>query len=1470
MKKSIKKILIFTFLFFVFSAGYASAADRYWVGGTGNFNDTTHWSATSGGAGSAGVPTSADNCYFNSLSHTTNYTVTVNVVSYCLDIIGTAPASGNMTLAGSQVLHVYGSMSLYNGMIMGTGGGTFYFDATSGSHTVYQPNSKVTYGGTLAFGTSGGGATWTLTSDITLHPNYSFYHQGGTLNLGSNTITCADWSSTTTTTRVLNMDSATIIMQYTTADWNISGSGYTVNAGTSTIKYTSTTANTKRFDGGGQTYYNVWYSTGSSTATLIVTGSNTFNDFKDDGTGTHTIQFTTGTTQTFSSFTVSGTAGHLISINSTTTGTHALVKSGGGTINSDYLNIQHSVATPASTWYAGTHSTNNQATSTAGSGWIFTAAPLINISGTTNGNDGTVVKVAVNGTVQAQSAIMSGGIWSITNVTEPTSNDIITVWSDGVVDSLESTAVTKWSSGNITGMVLNANILTIGSNQNTSISATDLDQYDCGADEDVMHIVTSGALSIEGGSGGCAGGVSNSYAGDTLSILANNTLTISSSTSESVVTELLNNAGTITSIGTPTIVLNGTSGTLLTNSGTFTQDMSNIELSGNGDATINSSAITLYDLTISGTGIKSTHSSNAITFDTNGTLTVSGGTFDPVLAPIATGSNVLTVNSGSIRVNGSTFQESYPIGFGTVNLNTGSNVDYVFNGTQTVSSTISPYYNLTISNTGTKTLENNITVSNIMTIGLDATLDASSYSLTLSGTTGTPFIQSGTFIPGTGTVIYTGNYSSGNTNIAPGSYNNLTINNGSETFDIGSNSGFLYYRTITIDHTKVPNTDQTDFPILISGTYSYLATILNGGKVTDSNGYDIGFYSDPALTTKLSWEREKYDPTTGEIIYWVKIPSLSSSANTTIYMGYGNSSITTDQSDPTNVWDSSFKGVWHLPDGTTLGALDSTSNSLNGTISGATATTGQIDGGANFVSSSNQYIDTGNNTLGATNVTIDLWAYSDNFTQNGILVNKGTVNTQWLMFFEGSYLNLRGGGSTNSLTTSNPSNSNWHHVVGTITGTTGTIYVDGTQVATGTVDAVTDTSNTIQMGRFNSGYYFDGKLDEIRISNAVRSADWISTEYNNQSSPSTFYSIGYENNYGLIINGNLTISAGTLDVTASNYGINLIGNWDNSGLFIAQSGSVTLSGTSSQSIVGSTDFYNLYKIGNNTISLTDTLNVTNGLFISSGTLDTALGSNNTINVGSITINGGTFLPNSSTINLTGSGTIFDYSSGTYTSGAETINLTDSSSSAKTFAGGGQTFYHIVFSGTGSGEFTISGNNTFNKISTENSPHTIKFTAGSTQTTKFWNVSGVPNNLITIKSTNDTSTWNLYLTPESYGNGSYQSNYLSVQDSTVSGNSMFSIIYAENSTDVSNNNGWTFAIRSRGGGVSVESSATPDPDVGGGGQGGGDNVGSQGNGSDVGGGGQGGGTGDLGFFQSLFNVRHFSKVFALASVFSIFL
>src|SRR5258708_1915975 len=74
---------------------------------------------------------------------------------------------------------------------------------------------------------------------------------------------------------------------------------------------------------------------------------------------------------------------------------------------------------------------------------------------------------------------------------------------------------------------------------------------------------------------------------------------------------------------------------------------------------------------------------------------------------------------------------------------------------------------------------------------------------------------------------------------------------------------YSYERTITIDHTKVPTSDQTDFPVLVSGTYSYLGTVANGGKVQNANGYDIIFTIGPDGANKLDHEIESYDPATG-------------------------------------------------------------------------------------------------------------------------------------------------------------------------------------------------------------------------------------------------------------------------------------------------------------------------------------------------------------------------------------------------------------------------------------------------------------------------------------------------------------------------------------------------------------------------------------------------------------------------------
>ena len=338
-------------------------------------------------------------------------------------------------------------------------------------------------------------------------------------------------------------------------------------------------------------------------------------------------------------------------------------------------------------------------------------------------------------------------------------------------------------------------------------------------------------------------------------------------------------------------------------------------------------------------------------------------------------------------------------------------------------------------------------------------------------------------------------------------------------------NGYTYRRAVTIDHTKVPNTDQANFPMLFSGTYSYLATTSNGGNASSVNGYDIIFTSDASGTSTLPFERETYNASTGAVNFWVKVPTVSHSSDTVFYMFYGNSSVTTDQSNKTGVWDSSFKSVWHLPNGSTLSASDSTSNGNNGTNNGASAATGKIDGGASFNGTSN-YIDVPSSSTfgGYGTVSFSAWIKPSQVNVDQVILIRPVSTTAanpWEYWgfgvaSSGSVFAAVSSGIAGSriLTTSSGTISTnvWTHVYVTYDGSTLRTYINGAVDPTTGSGNITIGSGSKDIGigqSFISGFeeYFDGLIDEARFSSTARSADWIATEYNNQNGP-TFYTVG--------------------------------------------------------------------------------------------------------------------------------------------------------------------------------------------------------------------------------------------------------------------------------------------------------------------------------------------------------------------------
>lgn len=351
-------------------------------------------------------------------------------------------------------------------------------------------------------------------------------------------------------------------------------------------------------------------------------------------------------------------------------------------------------------------------------------------------------------------------------------------------------------------------------------------------------------------------------------------------------------------------------------------------------------------------------------------------------------------------------------------------------------------------------------------------------------------------------------------------------------------SGYNYKRVITIDHTKVSTgtASYANFPVLVSTTnVTFSTATIIGGHALDPSGFDIIFSTMNDCSFKLNWDTETYNSSTGDMKVWVKIPSISSTTDTTFNICYGNSSISSYVGFSTATWDTNYQGVWHFPNGTSLSAKDSTVNVNHGTISGPVATTGVIDGASSDTLTTDKITTTASTSEQITgDLTIEFWLFirgtpsgfqaiiakrdggpgPDSYSVETSPNNGGLTNRIYLWFTQ----------PTNSFVGYVSSDSNrytlngWDHWVFVRNNTARTVvmYKNGQsagatlQAGTYTANPETSTSGTA-IGNFSyANTNLAKNMDEMRISNVVRSADWVLTEYNNQNSPSTFFSVGAE------------------------------------------------------------------------------------------------------------------------------------------------------------------------------------------------------------------------------------------------------------------------------------------------------------------------------------------------------------------------
>jgi hypothetical protein len=365
-------------------------ANRYWVGGSGTWNNTstTNWSATSGGASGVAAPTTGDTVFFDSNSGTA---ATVTVASTAVAAAATVDKSDiNLNFTGNATLSVAASNFTFTS-------GTLTLNTYT--LTVGRFISSNTNARTIAFGTgnitlTGNNATIfsTITATglvITGTPIVNSTYSGAT---GTRTIRSASTAGGTASTAVtMNISAGTDIadvgghyvnLNYTgykgaaiatavprsiygnltfDSGMTISGTNTTSFVGTSGTQQITTNGITLdfpiTFNGIGGTFAFQGALTQGSTRAFTITNG--------------TVQLKAGVTSTVGSFATSGTNQKFL--RSTLANSSATLSQASGTVSASYLTIQDINAVGGATWNALYENGNVDAG--GNNGWNFGGSP---------------------------------------------------------------------------------------------------------------------------------------------------------------------------------------------------------------------------------------------------------------------------------------------------------------------------------------------------------------------------------------------------------------------------------------------------------------------------------------------------------------------------------------------------------------------------------------------------------------------------------------------------------------------------------------------------------------------------------------------------------------------------------------------------------------------------------------------------------------------------------------------------------------------------------------------------------------------------------------------------------------------------------------------------------------------------------------------------------------------------------------
>ncbi|HCC29104.1 MAG TPA: hypothetical protein DEQ03_03445, partial [Marinilabiliales bacterium] len=247
-----RKLILFITISIIISQSVAQNL-RYWVNGTGNWNESSHWSLTSGGLPGATLPDENTSVVFDALSSPDEVALVQMSKAECYNFTLNTP---QVSLKGKTSITIYGSLEIASQVDFSKFKGDLVF--ASASSEQIQILSKIQ--SDMVFN---GPGSWDLVSDIDTKKD--IFLEKGTLNTQGKTVTSAAFLTVGNQPRALNLGSSEI----NTKDWNFSeSSNLDFTAGTSAIILPQGIKNS--FEPGNLTYNSIKASS-SKALTAVIT-----------------------------------------------------------------------------------------------------------------------------------------------------------------------------------------------------------------------------------------------------------------------------------------------------------------------------------------------------------------------------------------------------------------------------------------------------------------------------------------------------------------------------------------------------------------------------------------------------------------------------------------------------------------------------------------------------------------------------------------------------------------------------------------------------------------------------------------------------------------------------------------------------------------------------------------------------------------------------------------------------------------------------------------------------------------------------------------------------------------------------------------------------------------------------------------------------------------------------------------------